>query len=47
MDELDAIEQIKQKRLKRKPSPLDWFKRLYARYKIWKMKKNDPFIYED
>jgi hypothetical protein len=47
MEEFDAIEQMKKNKLKRKRGPLTWFKKLYAKYKIWKMKKNDPFIYED
>lgn len=47
MNEFDAIEQMKKNKLKRKRGPLAWFKKLYAKYKIWKMKKNDPFIYED
>ncbi len=47
MDEFDAIEQMKKNKLKRKHGPLTWLKKLYAKYKIWKMKKNDPFIYED
>tara|TARA_R110000822_G_scaffold3972_19_gene17029 strand:- start:1 stop:144 length:144 start_codon:yes stop_codon:yes gene_type:complete len=47
MDEQDAINKIKQKRLTRKRGIVEYFKKLYAKYKIWKMKKNDPFIYED
>ena len=47
MDEQDAIEQLKANRLKRKRGLAAWFKHMYARYKIWRMKKNDPFIYED
>lgn len=42
-----ALEQIKKKRLNRKKTIWDFFRKLYSRYKIWKMKKDDPFIYED
>jgi hypothetical protein len=46
-EEEKALERIKKRRLNRKKTIWDHLRRLYARYKIWRMKKDDPFIYED
>ena len=46
-EEDKALQELKKKRINRKKSIWDWFRKIYAKYKIWKMKKDDPFIYEE
>jgi len=46
MDDFEALEKLKNKKNKR-PFFIRWYMKLIAKYKLWRMKKNDPFIYEE